>query len=119
MLSSRTVGRVDELPPGSVTIVPVGKFGVGVFNVNGSYFALTNYCPHRGGPLCLGPIVGAVSAGDRPYEIRYHRPGEFVRCPWHGWEYEIRTGRAVAYPDKSIRTHPVTVRDGMVVLEDV
>ena len=111
------VGRVEDLPPGCVTIVPRGKFGIGVYNVGGRFYALTNYCLHRGAPLCRGQVCGVVVAGDRPYESRMERFGEFLRCPWHGWEFEIATGRAVAYPEKAIRSYPVRVEDGNVILE--
>ncbi len=111
------VGRVEDLPPGSVMIVPRGKFGIGVYNVGGAFYALTNYCLHRGAPLCRGQVTGKVVAGDAPYESRMIRAGEFLRCPWHGWEFEIATGRAVAYPERAIRTYPVRVEDGTVILE--
>ena len=114
---SVVVGRVEDLPPGSVTIVSRGKFGIGVFNVGGTFYALTNYCLHRGAPLCRGQVTGMVVAGDQPYESRMVRVGEFLRCPWHGWEFEISTGCAVAYPEKAIRTYPVRVEDGTVILE--
>jgi nitrite reductase (NADH) small subunit len=115
------VCAADDLPPGSVKIVPVGKFGVGVFNVGGRYFALTNYCPHRGAPLCLGQIRGKSKAGTRPYQIEWIMEGEILSCVWHGWEYEIATGEAIAYKGTStpfsIRMYPVIVRDGQIILE--
>lgn len=114
---SLIVGRVEELPPGSAIIVPRGKFGIGVYNVGGNFFALTNYCLHRGAPLCLGLVTGMVVAGAAPYESELIRVGEFLRCPWHGWEFEIATGRSVAYPEKAIRTYPVRVENGTVILE--
>ena len=114
---SVVVGRVDDLPPGSVVIVPRGKFGIGVYNVGGAFFALTNYCLHRGAPLCLGQVTGKVIAGDAPYESKMVGAGEYLRCPWHGWEFEIASGRAVAYPERAIRTYPVRVEDGAVILE--
>lgn len=115
--SSRAVCRVEELPPGTVKIVPVGKFGIGVFNVDGRYYGLLNYCPHRGGPLCLGRVTGLVEAGTAPYEITWSRAGQFVRCPWHGIEFEIATGRSIALPAMAVRSYPVKVKDGFVVIE--
>ncbi len=110
------VGRVEDLPPGSITIVPVGKFGVGVFNVDGAYYALVNYCLHRGATLCRGYISGTVE-GAEPHSFRWKREGEILRCPWHGWEFDIATGRSLAFPNRRIRSYPVSVRDGLVVLE--
>ena len=114
---SVVVGRVEDLPPGTSTIVPRGKFGIGVYNVGGAFYALTNYCLHRGAPLCRGQVTGMVVAGEQPYESRMVRVGEFLRCPWHGWEFEIASGRAVAYPERAIRTYPIRVEDGNVILE--
>jgi nitrite reductase (NADH) small subunit len=133
------VGIVSELPPGSVRIVEVGNpQGIGVFNVNGTYYALKNVCPHQGGPLCRGPVTGTT----RPVEIegeapglQWDREGEIVRCPWHRWEFEIATGRTVfdsrfrvsTYDVRtaafagdvppSVETYPVLVVDEYVILE--
>jgi nitrite reductase/ring-hydroxylating ferredoxin subunit len=98
-------------------IVPIGRFGVGVYNVGGRFYALNNYCPHRGAKACLGPVGGEAVAKDG-YQAGLRRDGEILRCPWHGWEYEIATGRALVRPRKSIRSYPVTVQDGMILVED-
>jgi nitrite reductase/ring-hydroxylating ferredoxin subunit len=109
---------VDELPPGSMKLVPVGKFGVGVFNVDGRYYAITNYCPHAGGPLCLGRVQGTTEPRpDLAVRMAYVREGEILRCPWHQWEFEIATGRTVAKPEKRIRTYDVRIEDGAVILK--
>jgi nitrite reductase/ring-hydroxylating ferredoxin subunit len=98
-------------------LVPVGKFGVGVFNVGGSYHAITNYCPHAGGPLCLGRVQGTnVPSTELPSRMSYILDGEVVRCPWHQWEFEIATGRTIAKPEKRIRTYEVRVEEGQVIL---
>ena len=117
------VCKIEDLPAGQSVIVPIGRFGVGIFNVGGKYYGLTNYCPHRGGPLCTGPITGTGVPGDTPYEIAWIREGEVVRCPWHGWEFEIQSGETLASKNRRreyrIRTYPITVRDGMILLEGV
>jgi 3-phenylpropionate/trans-cinnamate dioxygenase ferredoxin subunit len=111
------VGRVDELQPGSVRIVSVGRRSIGVFNVGGRFHALLNACPHAGAPLCLGTQTG-MSVADAPgLEVRWCRQGEILRCPWHGWEFEIATGRSITDPPVQARTFPVAVEDGLVVLE--
>jgi nitrite reductase/ring-hydroxylating ferredoxin subunit len=117
------VGRLDELPPGTMKQVSVGKFGVGVYNVGGSIYALTNYCPHRGGPLCSGRVIGWAVEGENPWEVTVMREGEIVRCPWHQWEFDIATGSALVYEGTkrpySIRMYPVSVEDGQIMLEGV
>jgi nitrite reductase/ring-hydroxylating ferredoxin subunit len=110
------VAHVDELAPGDVKIVPEGKFGVGVFNVGGEYFALTNYCPHRGAPLCRGKVTGMTEATG-PYECAWVREGEILRCPWHGWEFAIKSGTTVTEPKRQVKMYPVIVEGDTILLE--
>jgi nitrite reductase/ring-hydroxylating ferredoxin subunit len=111
------VCAVEELAPGSMRLVPIGKFGVGVYNVDGAYHALTNYCPHEGGPLCLGRVQGTTeSRPDLPGKTGYVLHGQVVRCPWHQWEFDLTTGRTIAQPEKRIRTYEVRIEEGNVII---
>jgi nitrite reductase/ring-hydroxylating ferredoxin subunit len=113
------VGPVSDIPPGTMKLVEVGRFGIGVYNVNGAFHALANLCPHRGAPLCRGEIRGIVVAGDHPYEQKYIRKGEILRCPWHGWEFEIESGRSAMFSRIKARTYQVSVQDGNIVVHGV
>ena len=111
------VGTVDEIQPGTRKIVDAGGRSIGVFNVNGEYFAVLNRCPHQGGPLCKGNTHGLLRA-DAPGEYHYSRPGEILRCPWHGWEFDIRTGQSFCDPAKiNLRSYPVEVAEGQRVVQ--
>jgi nitrite reductase/ring-hydroxylating ferredoxin subunit len=103
------VATVEEIPPGGRKIVEVAGRSIGVFNLNGEFFALRNRCPHQGGPLCAGSLGGLiVSSG--PGEYHYSRAGEMLRCPWHGWEFDIRTGQSWFDPARvRVRSYQVTV----------
>lgn len=107
--------EASELGPGERRIVEVQGRSIGVFNVDGRYHALRNLCPHKGGALCAGRVTGTVLATD-DREFVYGREGEILRCAFHGWEFEIATGRALA--DRRVRAHsyPVAVEDGRVVV---
>ena len=84
-----------------------------MFNVGGEYFALANRCPHEGGPLCQGRIVGRWCSPTGPATIGLTRNGEFLRCPWHGWEFDIRTGQSWCDPKSTrARQFQVTVEPG-------
>lgn len=105
-----SVARVDEIPPGERKIVEINGRSIGVFNVNGRFFAVRNSCPHQGGPLCLGRTIGLAS-GDAPGRpVTYEREGEILRCPWHGWEFDLETGRSVFDPVRTrVKSYPVEV----------
>jgi len=114
------VGRLSEFPPGTRKIVTVGGRSIGVFNIGGQFFALRNQCPHQGAPLCRGRVKGTTIPG-KPYEYVYGRDQEIIQCPWHGREFEIRTGRTFFNPHRMrVKTYEVTVEpdgEGDVTLE--
>ncbi|MCY4483517.1 MAG: Rieske (2Fe-2S) protein [Spirochaetaceae bacterium] len=105
------VCAVSELPPGARRIVTFGSRSIGVFNVGGRYYALRNACPHQGAPLCEGPLTGTTLPGP-PGTFRYGREGEILRCPWHGWEFDVTSGRSIFNPHAvRVRAYPVAVED--------
>jgi len=108
------VGPVSEVPPGSSKVVYPDKVksGVGVFNVDGQFYALKNTCPHLGGPLCKGRVRGTTTAetSDRDrVAMRWERDGEIIACPWHHWEFDIRTGRTIFESKRRVASYPVTI----------
>ena len=114
-MSRYVVGTVNEIPPGGRKIVTLEGRSIGVFNIGGEFFALRNRCPHQGGPLCDGRLAGFVTS-PRPGEYRYTRPGEVVRCPWHAWEFDIRTGQSWCEPARMrVRRYDVSVEPGATV----
>lgn len=112
MRTRHIVASVDDIAPGTSKIVDINGRAIGIFNVNGEFFALLNRCPHAAAELCKGNIVGLVQPGDvGDYQIQRH--GEFVRCPWHGWEFEIRSGQSYCDPRKTrARKFDVKVEPG-------
>ncbi|HEX4518632.1 MAG TPA: Rieske 2Fe-2S domain-containing protein [Gaiellaceae bacterium] len=103
------VGTVDEIPPGSRKIVTVEGRSIGVFNVGGRFYAVRNTCPHQGASLCLGELYGALESSS-PGEYRLDPSQVVVRCPWHGWEFELETGQSWWDPQKTrVRRYSVTV----------
>jgi nitrite reductase/ring-hydroxylating ferredoxin subunit len=108
-MAKHIVAAVEEILPGGRKIVEVEGRSIGIFNLGGTFFALRNRCPHQGGPLCKGPLGGlVVSPGPGEYELTRH--GEILRCPWHGWEFDIRTGASWVEPERlRVRRYEVTV----------
>ncbi|HSH78356.1 MAG TPA: Rieske (2Fe-2S) protein [Herpetosiphonaceae bacterium] len=105
--------RVDEVAPGTCRIVDVAGRSIGIFNVHGTFVAALNVCPHELAPVCRGRITGTM-APSQPGEYRWERQGEILRCPWHGWEFDLLTGRALADRRRHLRLFPVTVEDGTI-----
>ena len=117
------VGKISEIPPGNRKIVVPfrGRAGIGVFNVNGAFYAVRNICPHKSGPLCTGELSGRVTANASPSSrdaaISVDGLGEILRCPWHQWTFEIPTGRCLVDPEVRIATYPVKIEGDEVVVE--
>lgn len=91
--------RVDEIPVGTVTEVSAGEQTIALANVDGQLYAVDSVCPHAGGPLGEGQLSGCT-----------------LTCPWHGWSYDVRTGRGTVDGDVILATHPVVVVDGIAYL---
>jgi 3-phenylpropionate/trans-cinnamate dioxygenase ferredoxin subunit len=116
-MSRQVVARVGEVAPGSCKIVTARGREIGLFNIGGTFFALSNRCPHKGAELCRGMIVG-LAQSSMPGEYHLSRLGEFIRCPWHGWEFDIRTGQSYCDPRRfRARAYPATVEPGAAVVK--
>ncbi|MBP2372077.1 Rieske (2Fe-2S) protein [Pseudonocardia parietis] len=107
------VANASELPPGGRLVVELEGRSVGVFNVDGEYYALLNQCPHAGAPLCeYGTVFGISSAEQPDSEITYESQRS-LRCPWHAWEFDIRTGASFYDPRNArVRRYDVEVVPG-------
>lgn len=111
-MARHVVATVDEIPPGARKLVEVAGRSIGVFNLGGEFCALRNRCPHQGGPLCQGALSGLLEAS-APGDYVYSRAGELLSCPWHGWEFDIRTGQSWFDPARlRVRRYEVLVESG-------
>jgi 3-phenylpropionate/trans-cinnamate dioxygenase ferredoxin subunit len=116
-MSKHVVAAVGDIPPGTRKLAEVNGRAIVVFNLGGEFFALNNRCPHRGGSLFHGKQTGLVEA-DGPGRYCYSRPGEIIRCPWHGWEFDIRTGQSYCDPKRfRARAYQVNVEPGAAVVK--
>lgn len=111
------VCAVEELPPGGRRLFEHGRRSIALFNVDGALYSISNVCPHMGGPLCQGTVGGTMLPSE-PHHYRYGMEGKLVRCPWHGWEIDLASGRPFFDPERArVPTYPVRVKDGRVVVE--
>jgi nitrite reductase/ring-hydroxylating ferredoxin subunit len=108
-MAKHVVARADEIASGQRKIVEIDGQSIGVFNVDGRYYALRNQCPHAGARLCEGTLSGLVTSRS-PGEYTYLRNGEILRCPWHGWEFDLATGRSWFDPERTrVRAYEASV----------
>jgi 3-phenylpropionate/trans-cinnamate dioxygenase ferredoxin subunit len=116
-VQSHVVCSVGELPPGTQRGVIVGGRPIAIFNVDGLLFAIRDRCPHQGAALLRGTVVGAVRASAPGcYEYDASRP--MVRCPWHGWEFELSSGQSWFDPRRErVKAYEVTVETGAKLIE--
>lgn len=94
------IANTADVAPGTGTVAEVNDRSIAVFNIDGTYFAIDNTCVHRGGPLGEGDLEGDV-----------------VTCPWHGWEYNVKTGACVNNPAAKVSCYPVTVEGTQVKIQ--
>lgn len=118
-MAQHIVCRIDELPVGQAKRMQVEGRDIAVFNVNGTFAAIANLCPHEGASLCKGKVTGLPKADpSEPGSYRLERQGEMVRCPWHGWEFDIRTGKSYCDPARTrVRSYDVAVASGAELQE--
>ena len=91
--------RLDQLPVGTGTSVTIANKEVALFNVDGTVYAMDNACLHQAQSLGSSPLNGCV-----------------VTCRGHGWRYNVTTGNTLHVPDYGVRTYPVKIVDGKVMV---
>ena len=102
------VCKTNEVSPGNQKIVQVGRMSIGIFNIDDGYHAMLNVCPHQGAALCEGPVCGTSAQTDKA-EFIYCKDAALVRCAWHGWEFDIKSGEFLVDPNIKAKTFPVSV----------
>jgi 3-phenylpropionate/trans-cinnamate dioxygenase ferredoxin subunit len=131
-MAKHVVARLSEIPDGGRKLVTVKGRPIALFRQGEEFFAIANRCPHLGGPLIEG-VRAALVTSSCPGRYETSRAGEIIRCPWHAWEFDLRTGRSVSDPARfaarrfpaevaeartlAVETFPVSVEDRVVVVE--
>jgi len=108
------LGPVEELAAGDGSqrhLFEVDGTEVGVFQVGDEFVAYRNWCPHQGGPACEGDVGRRVVQELDSLRPTFSKTELTLRCPWHGWEYDLATGRSIADPRYGLRPYRV-LREG-------
>ncbi|MFO0701036.1 MAG: Rieske (2Fe-2S) protein [Nitrospira sp.] len=92
-----TVAAVSDIPPGTGRTVEIAGVWVALFNVDGTFYAIDNACPHAGGPLGEGKLRGTD-----------------VECPWHGWKFNVVSGERIGNPNFQVPRCDVQIVDDQI-----
>ncbi len=112
------VGALEEFTAGQPKRVEVGKRALVVVRRDADVFALRDICPHMGAPLSGGRVGGTTLPCKPGDEIEYGRQDEILTCPWHGWEFELTTGKTLCNPERArVRRYEARIRDGRVFVD--
>jgi nitrite reductase/ring-hydroxylating ferredoxin subunit len=110
------VGRVDDFAEGRISSITVGRAEIGIVRWSGKIYAVSSLCIHQGAPLCQGVLAGRLTAV-RPGDMVLDDTAPVIACPWHGWEFDVRTGEAIWDPRLRVRVYEVQVVDDRVLIE--
>jgi nitrite reductase/ring-hydroxylating ferredoxin subunit len=114
------IGPASDFDDPGRKIIGFPRFEVAVFKLDGEFFAYLNHCPHQGGPACQGKIIAKVDeiiAEDRTSKgMAFSKTRMHVVCPWHGFEFDIRTGVHPGNARARLRKMKVAVSGGDVVV---
>jgi nitrite reductase/ring-hydroxylating ferredoxin subunit len=110
------IGTAADFEDGARRLIEVGDIEIGVIRHEGEFHAFENRCLHQGGPVCEGRIMGRVEAvlddNRRLLGERFSSEKQHLICPWHGYEYDLRTGECAADPKLKLRRFEVVEEEG-------
>ena len=107
-----------NIPDGTCQLVKLGFVELGIYNINGRYYALVNRCSHQGGPICEGRVSGMVDANHKTgWKFKWSNEGEVVYCPWHGLGFNILTGECISSKEHKLKTHPLIIKKDKIIVE--
>jgi nitrite reductase (NADH) small subunit len=94
------LGSTSEVPEGRAVARTVGERTIAIYHTASGFFATDNVCPHRGGPLAEGDLIG-----------------DEINCPWHLWGFDVKTGLCAGNREISVSTHEVRIVDGRILVK--
>lgn len=107
--------EAQEVRESGRKIVRANGMELGIFFVEGRFYAYRNICPHAGAPVCAG-LVGGTRLPSQVYEYVPGMEGKVLRCPWHGWEFDLTSGRHLADDNVRLRGYDVVEEEGSLYL---
>lgn len=100
-MGTEVLAKVSDIPEGSgISVMTSDDREVALFKIDGKIYAIDNECPHAGGPLSEGFVRDGV-----------------VTCPWHNWEFKLKTGKCLNAPDHCVAIIPITIEGDEILLQ--
>jgi len=119
-MRSIAIGKASAFPNPGRKVVEVDGTAIGVFCRNDKFTAFENVCPHMGGPVCQGKIIARVqeliAQDKKSLGLAFSKDQTNVACPWHGYEFDISTGRHQGNPRMRLRPVKIDIVDGDIVV---
>lgn len=110
--------HVDKIPDSDALIVDVKGRSIGIFKRDDRYFAVKNLCPHKQAPLAKGTLDGTMLPTNCPGELNFGLEDKVLKCPWHGWEFDIETGQCLfGVSSSKIKTYSVEIIEDNVYID--
>ena len=114
------IGPASEFADPGRKLIGFERFEVAVFKVGGEFHAYLNHCPHMGGPACQGKLMPrtleATAPDGRSLGLAFSQTERHIVCPWHGYEFDVLTGRHPVNSATRLTPVPVRVHDGEVLV---
>ena len=112
------IGAVSEFKEGTKKVFNLGENEVGVFRLGGQFYAWYNICPHQGGPVCIGRLYPRVHENldeNKKSHGRLYDENHFnIVCPWHGLEFDVRTGKHPGNDEIALDALPIQIDGGEI-----
>lgn len=119
-MTEYTAAEVDEIDEGDRIVTEIEGREIGVFKLDGEFHAYVNWCAHQSGPPCEGRLTGTTEAEYDQDELEetlsYCREGEILNCPWHGWEYDVKSGECLSRDGVELPSFPVREEEGDIIV---
>src|SRR4051794_14348956 len=110
-MAEQFVEKASEIQDGDRRIIFAGEREIGVFKDRGQFYAYSNFCLHQGGPACEGLIIAKVDEllddQKRSLGLAFSKEHTHFVCPWHGYEYDLKTGECASDRKLKLRSYKV------------
>lgn len=111
------VGKTGDFPNNKSKKIKVGKKNLLIWKRDRLFFATSEECPHQGASLSTVELTGTMLPS-KPKELVYGLEGTIIQCPWHAWEFDVKTGKKIYGGDpRCLLTYEVTVEDDDVYVK--